>query len=48
MQPLGLLKQEPLIPIILEEFFLSDLFGKVTVNIILYFEHEDEDDKDDV
>jgi len=48
VQPVDLLEQEPLLPVTLEEFFPRDFFRKVTVNMVLCSELEDEDSEEDV
>jgi len=42
------LKQEPLLPLTLEEFFPRDFFRKVAVNMVLCSTLEDEDGEEDV
>jgi len=40
-----LIEQKPLILVTLEEFFQREFFRKVSVNMVLCFELEDEDDE---
>jgi len=43
--PIDLLEQEPLVPVILEEFFPTGFFEKVTVNMTSCSELEEDDDE---
>jgi len=47
IQPIGLLEQEPLVPVTLEEFFPAGFFEKVTINMTSCYEMEDEEEGDE-
>jgi len=47
IQPIDLLKQEPLVPVTLEEFFHVDFFDKDTINKTSCYEMEDEENGDE-
>ena len=47
IQPVHLFEQKPLVPAVLEEFFLVDFFDKVIINMTACYEMEDQEERDE-